>query len=657
MGLQFHKDNFTRQWDYKSFGNMGTSLNPGQANQLQQLNTMISSGQGGAEVITLQRNIWETIPIQHFDEMRRLSTLTGFEPTIHAPLIEPSGLTQGQGGGTTVSEELRRSEGRHLNVVLDRAVQLVDPKNPRNISVNVHPSTIPGPIYRIAQEDLKDSEGKVFKTKGKEYLDADFAIDPESGQIAPLKFEVKYYPPTKSGEKEHVKVWTPEERLDNMNVTSWENEVAQTFGATEFQEKQMRAIVEQAGEKGFTPQLQTLLNKLNRDAQSKMHELYNDVRIHSIFEEENWKKLPKEEQTRLAEDKEQYGKWKNDVTTESQKILKTMEEMRDKINKTENKDEQAALGAMSAQAMRNNNTAWADFFNKLAHERGKNDDYVFAPRKFIPLEEFSMERTSKTFAEAAVHALEEAGRKAKEKGLNPLDIVPMVNIENMPANMQAFGRADQLKRLVEETRIKTAGLLEGKYGRAEANKIAEKIVGATWDVGHINLLRTAGFGEKEIIEEAKKIAPLVKHFHITDNFGSSDSHLAPGQGNAIPTEQVKAIRDAALAAGKPLSASTKEIMEIGGFVEHQRVSPWPDTLTYMNSPIYETENQEKAWSDTGGDIGTSYFSGSSSYVAGYGNILPEQHFGMYGSGFTGLPILGGQMGGGDKSKFTGTPMS
>ena len=36
--------------------------------------------------------------------------------------------------------------------------------------------------------------------------------------------------------------------------------------------------------------------------------------------------------------------------------------------------------------------------------------------------------------------------------------------------------------------------------------MAKKLIGATWDVGHIHMLRKYGYTEKEIVEEAKKIA-------------------------------------------------------------------------------------------------------------------------------------------------------
>jgi hypothetical protein len=46
---------------------------------------------------------------------------------------------------------------------------------------------------------------------------------------------------------------------------------------------------------------------------------------------------------------------------------------------------------------------------------------------------------------------------------------------------------------------------------------------------------------------------------------------------------------------------------------------------------------------------------NSSYFSGYGMMLPEQHFSMYGAGFSTLPVeLGGQMSG--RSRMSGNPM-
>ena len=42
-------------------------------------------------------------------------------------------------------------------------------------------------------------------------------------------------------------------------------------------------------------------------------------------------------------------------------------------------------------------------------------------------------------------------------------------------------------------------------------KQAEKLIGVTWDVGHINMIRRLGYGKKDVVKETKKIAPYVKH--------------------------------------------------------------------------------------------------------------------------------------------------
>jgi hypothetical protein len=45
------------------------------------------------------------------------------------------------------------------------------------------------------------------------------------------------------------------------------------------------------------------------------------------------------------------------------------------------------------------------------------------------------------------------------------------------------------------------------------------------------------------------------------------------------------------------------------------------------------------------------------YFSGYGATLPEQHFSMYGGGFSSLPTeLGGQVPGTGGRRFAGTPM-
>ena len=58
-------------------------------------------------------------------------------------------------------------------------------------------------------------------------------------------------------------------------------------------------------------------------------------------------------------------------------------------------------------------------------------------------------------------------------------------------------------------------------------------------------------------------------------------------------------------------------------------------------------NMAPAWNQS------AYSSGG--YFSGYGQMLPPQHFNLYGSGFSGLPPeLGGNLGG--QSRVSGNPI-
>ncbi len=662
---KFQKENYSRQWDYKSFGNMGTNLNPFQGNQLQQLNQFISAGAGSSEIITLDRRVWEGIPKQHFEEMRRLGTLTGVEPTVHAPIIEPIGFLQIGQQRQGWSEEARKSEERFVEEIVDRAATLADPRHPRNVPINIHPdSTGHAPVWRKAEKTIKDSTGYEIK-KGDEYKEVEWFVDRMSGNPVPLKFEVKYEPPKKPGETEHVKIWTPERRLAEESKKMWMNEVASGIGAARLETKRIKQIYQEESGK-LPPEIKTLVEKYEEDAKQKIGTIFEDLRKNCDLEDEGWSKLSEERKKELETYRNKYLDMKKNAFDEHAAVLRHREEVKGKLERASG-EERDALVAMEKQLAEKENMVWEKFFNDLkdkADLADKKPEFAsFIPRRFVPFEEFAREKSADTYAEAAMYSLKvgkEKAEKAAKDGIavNPLDIAPLINIENMPANQLAFGRAEELKKLIDESRRRMADkLVQQGMGKGEAQKISERIIGATWDVGHINMLRMSGYNTKDIIDEVKKIAPYVRHFHVTDNFGTTDSHMIPGQGTAVPLEQVRAIKEEAARLGKPLSPNTKEIMEIGGFVEHHKTSPWPFTLEAYGSPIYEME-AGPSWSEKATDLGSNYFFGSSEYVAGAGNILPEAHFGMYGSGFSGLPTsFGAPIAQGERSRFSGTPMS
>ena len=617
--------------DYRSLANLGTDLTTFQANQLQGLNQQISVGAGSPEIVTLRRDVWETIPKQHFEEMRRLSKLTGVEPSIHAPMVDTVGIAQG-----FYSEEARKAEERIIEDVIEKA-HLMAPH--RNVIVNVHSEAIgKGTIWRknLAEklkerEDVLDSISvDLFRKHYRELTPAEkeelnkelqkevtFGVDKETGQLVPLKFEIKYYPPTaeelEKGYKYREEVWTPARRVKNLNETQWMGEVE----ALHQHEFRLREVEDRLRRGEGTVGLKGYQETLITHAKSEILDLFNKLQKH----------IPEEKKNAFEKEKDEFLKKLEPILKAEEKAI---ERARIADLMGAESEKRLALGLRN-ELVRQEIENWSDFFAQTVKE--------FTPERIVPLEKFEIEQAAKTFAEAAEHSLFDV---AKGK----LNEAPIICIENPPAQQFGLSRADELAKLVEKAREKAIERFK-KHGlsEAQAKRAAEKLIGATWDVGHINMLRQGGYTEEDIKKETEKIAKHVKHLHLTDNFGSADSHLPPGYGN-VPLKDIQKILGKAGFKGK-------SVIEAGGFISHFKTSPWPYVLDSMDSPIYEFDA-----APTWGPTIYKYEWGSASYPVGYGNIFPSQHFSMYGAGFL-LPPTFGALTPGErkKSEFTGTPMA
>src|SRR3990167_3826902 len=140
-----------------------------------------------------------------------------------------------------------------------------------------------------------------------------------------------------------------------------------------------------------------------------------------------------------------------------------------------------------------------------------------------------------------------------------------------------------------------------------------------------------------MIEEAKKIADVTKHVHITDNFGFFDSHLPPGMGN-VPIKEIMEQLEKKWAeqyeAGR-LHQKPRGIVEAGGFVAEIGQNPTLGIMEYFGSPLYKM-SPSPYWKD----ISQGYPKYMESFIE-----FPSQHFNLYGSSFTTLPkAVGGQVG-------------
>src|SRR3989338_10560680 len=56
------------------------------------INLKINPGVKHVELQGTSAQVWESVPEQHLDEIRRLSKLTGTTTSLHGPIVEASGV-------------------------------------------------------------------------------------------------------------------------------------------------------------------------------------------------------------------------------------------------------------------------------------------------------------------------------------------------------------------------------------------------------------------------------------------------------------------------------------------------------------------------------------------------------------------------------------
>ena len=253
-----------------------------------------------------------------------------------------------------------------------------------------------------------------------------------------------------------------------------------------------------------------------------------------------------------------------------------------------------------------------------------------APRIFEPLNDFAKEKSIQTFANVAFDSY----NKFKDKA-------PIISIENPPIG-GAFATGEELKDLVEKAREKFVerAVQEG-LSKSQAKEAAEKLLGVTWDVGHINMMRKYGYKSEDIVKETEAIAPLVKHVHLSDNFGFEHTELPMGMGN-VPIKEIMQ------KLGKQ-GFDAKKIIEAGNWWQHFRTPPVKETMEALGSPIYSME-MAPYWNQSQG-LQQGYAGGLE------GQWLPQINYETFGGGFSQLPTeLGGQRAGAQGGRMSGRPM-
>ncbi|MEK6842830.1 MAG: hypothetical protein AABX84_03355, partial [Nanoarchaeota archaeon] len=214
----------------ESYGSrIGVSTDPRTANILKEVSEKIAPGQKVIELSTIDlMSPIEAIPKQHWDEVRRLSKLTGVEVTVHGPITDASGVVEGR----QFDEERRKMVERKLLQALERSHQI----NPEgNVPVTFHTSNqLPGPVWE--RNEKGEIETVVMPI-----------VNQETGQINQVKRDVKYYPIVRDKEDniipvEKGKIYGVDEQLKIMNKSDWDNNLQQLIIPKEHADRILRDV-------------------------------------------------------------------------------------------------------------------------------------------------------------------------------------------------------------------------------------------------------------------------------------------------------------------------------------------------------------------------------------------------------------------------------
>ncbi len=566
---------------------IGYRVNPGEiggttsiqtANQLKEVTNLLNQGMKQTELSVINPEVFEMIPKGQLKEIERLNKLTGAQSSLHAPVIDPSGFTQ-QGW----SEDNRESAERQFTDIIKRSHE-IDPNG--SIPVTIHSSGIYGSEMIPAKQAEKAGLLLPEEKEKKQVMQRLIAVDQSTGQFIPLEREKRWYPSIPQGE-----IYTPEHELKIANDSYWDEKLSQLVFYKEGADKLLR---------DFWPLVATT----------------------------------SPQDTKLTG--EQIAAWNNigNAQTYLSNAYKSINTLYNQAYKYSDEQGKQALLGVSKQLEKDfknanfndlrNASKFSDTLQKVLNSM-KFIAQTHTPEIYKKADDFAREKASETFSSVAINSYKKFGNKS-----------PIISIENPPYGF-AISSGEELKNLVEETRKKFVDKLvkEGK-SKTEAENAAEKLIGATWDTSHINMIRKQGFGKEKIVEETKIIAPYVKHVHFNDNFGSTHTDLPPGMGNVPMSEVMQEL--------EKKKFKGRKIMEGGGFFQHFQTSPFPYTLETSGGQIYQ-----------GGPYWNQAMWGIAPTYMGFGPINPQIHHSLYGSGFTTLPVdLGGEMPGA-QSRFSGAP--
>ncbi len=580
----------------------GLTTHPQNANVLKEVADKINSGIKAIEITAILPNILESVPEQHWDEIRRLKELTGVELTFHGPIVEATGIT-GQGKFDPLAQKKAERE-------MWRAVESAQRLNPKGNTVVT---------FHSASGSLPETI--TYTKEGGDKVQGMLAYNEFDERIAPIPIKKDFL---------EGKEITPEALLKQVNERTWQNDLSNaSFSANRAQRQfeEIRNLLQEGAKQGglsMTPdEIIDVYKSLGTDeGRERLKKIDPKVRAQADFalsELNHGETTMRQAYSQMKELYNQAYETLPDGSAEKNKLEEFRKELLPKIKDERFKDTKNIM-ELAEEVARG-----LQMLSHLEHP----------PQIWKPFHDVAIEKASETFSNVAFDAYKKYGGHA-----------PIISIENPPAGSSQQGagglsRGQDLKDIVEKTRdefVKKA-MEDPELGltKKEAEEQAKKLIGVTWDVGHINMIRQHGFTKEDVLKETEKVAPFVKHVHLSDNFGINHTELPMGMGNVPTKEHLELI-------GK-FNKQAKKIIETGDWWNHFKRNPFPDTLQAFGSPVYAMK-MSPYWNQARGMMG--------GYFSGFG-MNPDHHHQVYGAGFSNLPVeLGGQMSG--RNRLSGAPM-
>lgn len=568
---------------------LALTTNPQTANQLKQLATQLSTGAKAVEMTLISPQLIEEIPKQHLDEMRRLAKITGAKLSVHGPVRDVTGFNSNSG----MFDETERKGIEKQMVGNVEAAAKISP----GAVITFHASeTLPEFVQRV-------------KKDGKEIVQSIGVVNTLTGQWrGAIREEEKYFPREGKFEEGKKIKFDPEKELNETNKQMWVDSLRDIAVEADRGESILNQGINLIGKEGYQKFVKGELK-------------------------------PADFVGKYASDEEMVKQSLGAISRGGAVLDAAFNGIRglfDIAYKTalEKKDENALnkLNSYAHQVVEFQKNKDPSLLADVV-EKGVNllREESLAPKILKRAQEFAIEKTAQTFGDVAFDSYKKLGEKT-----------PIISIENPPMG-HAFARAEDLKNIIEKSReVFVDRAINAGYSESEAKQIAKKIIGATWDVGHINMLRKFGYDKTDVVKETEKIGKEVKHVHLSDNFGFEHTELPMGMGNVPTKEHLEMLKEKGFKG--------QEVVEVAAWFKHfgDQGSPLNPSMEAFGSPVFGAGMPY--WNQIGYTFG-NYF------TTLYGEVSPDIHHSIYGAGFStqALPQeLGGRVPG-TRDRLTGTP--